>query len=124
MTSLLAVFIGGGFGSVLRYGISRWIPGDPQDFPLATLVANLLSCIILGFLLSYNFKTQMPENIKLLFMVGFCGGFSTFSTFSNETFYLFESGNTFYAFLNIAGSVILCLFSIYLGLLIGKSISV
>ena len=122
MINILAVFIGGGFGSVVRYAISKWTFSENVVFPYATLIANVLSCIILGFLLNYSYKVNMPESVKLLFMVGFCGGFSTFSTFSNETFFLFEAGNVSQAFLNIFGSVILCLISIYLGLLLGKSL--
>lgn len=120
MINLIAVFLGGGLGSLCRYGLARGMNQAEQDFPYATLLANILSCIILGLLISLMAKPGLSNFQKLFFTMGFCGGFSTFSTFSNETFELFQSGSYTSAFLNIAGSLILCLFSIYLGMLSGK----
>ncbi len=116
MMPFLYVFIGGGLGSVARYSIARWMSTHEFVFPWATLLANVLACIILGVLTAYASKYYLPDNYRLLFMVGFCGGFSTFSTFSSETFKLLSSGQTAYAFANISLSLLLCLFSIYLGM--------
>ncbi len=116
MLNFFLVFLGGGLGSICRYGIARLLTNQLNAFPFATLIANVLSCILLGFLVGLSLKGSMNQNYKLLLMTGFCGGFSTFSTFSNETFQLFQSGNIAYAMTNIAGSLLLGLFCIYLGL--------
>ncbi len=112
----LWVFIGGGFGSVCRYGIAKTLSTFSLDFPLATLITNVLSCIILGLLIGYQLRSGLNESWRLLLFVGFCGGFSTFSTFSMETLALFQNDQIAYALLNIAGSLLLCLFFIYLGI--------
>ena len=119
----LAVFIGGGLGSICRYGIARLLAPWQFTFPYATLIANILSCIILGFMVAFVAKNTMNDAWRLLIMVGFCGGFSTFSTFTNETYRLFETGNTVYALSNILFSLLLCVISIYLGLLLGSQFS-
>jgi len=112
----LFVFIGGGLGSICRFGIAQLLNERNLTFPLATLIANILSCILLGALIALYSKGEVSQPQKLLFMTGFCGGFSTFSTFTAETFQLFESGHHFYALANIGASVLLCLFCIYIGL--------
>ena len=116
MLSYIYVFIGGGLGSISRYGITRLLFSYKLNFPMATFLANVLSCIILGVLLGYILKNGMPENQKLLLLTGFCGGFSTFSTFSAETFQLMQNGMPALALLYIALSVLVCLFCIYLGM--------
>lgn len=120
MYNLLMVFIGGGLGSLCRYGISQAMLNAKFDFPMATLAANIISCIILGYLFGLALKNGISDHAKLLWMTGFCGGFSTFSTFSLETFALFDAGNFLYGFLNIAGSILICLLCIYIGINIGS----
>ena len=114
------VFVGGGTGSLFRYGISRLLITSNLNFPLATLLANAISCVVLGFLMSQEFKGNLSPAYRLLFLTGFCGGFSTFSTFSGETFSLFSDGNLSYAFLNIGLNVLICLACIYVGLKLGR----
>jgi len=116
----LLVFVGGGMGSLLRYGIARGMASYEFTFPHATLVANILSCIVLGFFVAWSLKGGVSDELKLFFMVGFCGGFSTFSTFSNETFSLFQNQHHAYAFLNILGSIAVCLVAIYVGMKIAQ----
>jgi CrcB protein len=113
--SYLYVFIGGGLGSICRYGIARICYPLQSQFPYATLLANFLSCILLGYLITRNKQELVPDAYKWLLMTGFCGGFSTFSTFTGETFGLFQSGAPGMAFANMGGSIILCLGALYVG---------
>lgn len=112
----LWVFIGGGLGSMCRYAIAHLTNHLNFTFPLATFLANGLSCVILGILVGLSMKGNVDNTFKFLIMIGFCGGFSTFSTFSNETFQLFQMGHFFHAFANILISVLVCLICIYLGI--------
>lgn len=116
MQALLMVFVGGGLGSLCRYGIARFFITHELAFPLATFIANGLACIVLGALMGMSLKGELSASTKLLLMTGFCGGFSTFSTFSAETFVLLETGNYLYAFVNIAASLLFCLMCIFIGL--------
>ncbi|MBL4623673.1 MAG: fluoride efflux transporter CrcB [Flavobacteriales bacterium] len=110
MINWIAIFIGGGIGSLCRYGISRFVMNFSQSvFPTATLIANLVSCIILGLTLAIFLpKMEGNEWLKPLIVIGFCGGFSTFSTFSLETLQLLKMGNIAFAGINIAVSILLC----------------
>jgi CrcB protein len=115
------VFIGGGLGSICRYGIARLLTLQGYIFPWATVAANALSCILLGCLVSLSLKNAIEQPYKIMLMTGFCGGFSTFSTFTNETYQLFLAGEHFYALINVLGSLIVCLFCIWLGIKLGES---
>jgi len=112
----LYVFIGGGLGSMSRYAIWRLFDHYNFNFPFGTLVANLLSCFILGYFLGIQLKLEISDNFRLLLLVGFCGGFSTFSTFGSETFHMFQSGNHLTALSYIFGSMILCWLFIFIGI--------
>ncbi len=110
----IAVFVGGGLGSLARYGIARLLSDRNLEFAWATLTANLISCIILGLLMGVISKNITPA-VKIFWMVGFCGGFSTFSTFTGETFQFFNNGQYHYAILNILGSIIVCMIGLVVG---------
>tara|TARA_Y100000385_G_C13025388_1_gene608167 strand:- start:994 stop:1365 length:372 start_codon:yes stop_codon:yes gene_type:complete len=114
MKVLLAIFIGGGFGSVSRYGIS--ILGTKlfdAKFPVGTLLANLLSCIVLGLFVGAFQDKVNSEELRALLILGFCGGFSTFSTFSLETLNLMKAGQYWMAAMNVVISLLACLFILY-----------
>jgi CrcB protein len=105
----ILVFIGGGLGSVLRFIIAMFISKTSLSLPIATLSSNMLSCFIFGiFIYLYNEKNLIPDNYRYLVLIGICGGLSTFSTFSYETFELLKQGMTGWALLNIIVSCTLC----------------
>lgn len=124
LRDILLVFIGGGAGCVGRYGISLWIKRfseNLQGFPVHTFVANIVGCLIIGLLMGFLSK-HPNQMVSMLLVTGFCGGFTTFSTFSLEGFNLIKTGQYGMATLYIVLSLCVCLISIGLGLLLAKFI--
>jgi CrcB protein len=114
MKDLFLVAIGGATGSGLRWWMGS-LPLFQGSFPYKTLFVNVLATAVLGFLFVFMAKTQVvSKEIRLLLGVGFCGGLSTFSTFSLETFELIRSGNWTEALLYPMTSVLLCLAVLFL----------
>jgi fluoride exporter len=90
----LLVFLGGGIGSICRYFLGREISKHLSlSFPFSTLTINILGCLLIGVFSAFFCKQGLSEQWKLLFITGFCGGFTTFSTFSHENYNLLISGN-------------------------------
>ncbi len=115
----LLVILGGGLGSAVRYAFSLSLNAFFPNFPLGTWLANILSCLILGILISLFETRILSENARNLLVIGFCGGFSTFSTLINELNILFSKNFRFDTLLYLLGSLIAgwlaLLFGLYLG---------
>jgi CrcB protein len=119
----LILFIGAGsfIGGVFRYLLSLLIPAKTTlSFPLPTLIVNILGCFFIGLIIGFFDKGQISNEWKLFFATGILGGFTTFSTFSNETMMLFKGGQAGYALLYILASVILGLLATYMAYLLIK----
>ena len=121
MTHLLLIFLGGGAGSLCRYGVgvclSRWTSG--QSFPWATFAANALGCLLIGLLLGH-LERQSVTSLRFLLVTGFWGGFTTFSTFSHEAFRLFTQGHHLAALLYVAASLFAGVLGVAAGLFLAK----
>jgi len=118
MSSLLYVFLGGGLGSLCRYGISKaW---DTSHLHYGTLVANVISCLILGLLIGMTSQEMLKSEQKLLLMTGFCGGFSTFSTFSGELVQLYQGGNAIAAGTYMLISIVAGIACILIGMYVAR----
>lgn len=115
MMNFIVVGIGGALGSISRYALNIGLTSKYFNFPLATFLANILSCLILGATVSLFSKGLIDEKQRLLIITGFCGGFSTFSTFTNETYQLFQTGNYTTAIANVFFNVLICMIFLILG---------
>ena len=117
MKILLFVFLGGGLGSVLRYLISL---GLNQDFPYGTWLVNLLGSFLIGIFLGLNEKNIFSSTQLALLAIGFCGGFTTFSTFSAESLKMIENQQYLVFSIHVFGSVILGILFVFLGFKLAK----
>lgn len=124
MLNYILVSAGAAVGGAFRYGISNYIQRHISViFPYGTLVVNVVGSFILGIIMFYlNEKELIGSEFRLFLAVGFCGGFTTFSTFSYETINLFRDAEFGLAIFNVFLNVILCLIGIYLAYLISKLI--
>lgn len=111
MRGFILIFIGGGLGSVFRFLISKYFEISKGSFPWATLIANFIGCFLIGLLLSWGLKNQnFRSDIFLFTTIGFCGGLTTFSTFSMENILFLKSGDYFsfiaYSLLSLIGGIL------------------
>lgn len=120
MRDLILIFLGGGLGSVLRALIGRWTMHT--SFPFATFFVNIVGCLIIGFLISLAHRHLLNLQFRAFLAVGFCGGFTTFSTFSSESLQLLKNGQLIHFALYIGATYFCCLLFVYLGDLLGQRI--
>lgn len=124
MNQVLAIAAGGALGSALRFWMSTWVHSFAgRAFPYGTLTVNVLGSLAMGFLFVL-FVDRFSDNTVLRagMLIGVLGGFTTFSSFSIETFNLIEQGEVVRALLNIFGSLILCVSATWLGVIIGRQV--
>ncbi|WP_158805017.1 MULTISPECIES: fluoride efflux transporter CrcB [unclassified Acidisoma] len=118
MIPTLAIAVGGALGSVGRYWLAVWALPISGTLPWGTILINVIGSFAIGLFGALTLDTgryPLPEIARLFFMVGICGGFTTFSSFSLQTLDLLRGGHVTRAFANIAVSVILCLVAVAIG---------
>lgn len=120
--TLLIIGLGGAIGSILRFLTSVLVNKYwANHFPLATFLTNALGCFLIGFLIGFLEKQQLANSdLRWFLITGFCGGYTTFSTFGYENINLFQNQNTLIAFAYIALSVIIGLMAVWFGLFVSK----
>lgn len=117
MKNLLLVFLGGGLGSSVRYLIGRWVGTYySQLFPVATLLSNVTACFLLGLAIGLADQRQLlSPAARIFWTIGFCGGFSTFSTLSNEALVMVQHGQAVTSLIYVLFSLLLCVVAVLFG---------
>ncbi len=119
--AILWVFLGGGLGSSLRYLFSILFKSTNTYFPFATITANIIGCLLLGLFLGYLNKLElMREELTLFLMIGFCGGLTTFSSFTLDLFNLSKASSMVYPFIYFTATICLGTFSLLFGLWLSR----
>lgn len=117
MKQFLLVGLGGFVGSVLRYGVGLWMTKTPTTFPIGTTIVNLTGSLLIGILFGLAMKNNQP--VFWFGVVGFCGGFTTFSTFSMEAIQLIRNDMWVplisYLAISLIGGLLLCALGLWLG---------
>lgn len=115
--NIILVLLGGGIGSVIRYLLSYFFNKyQTTFFPWPTFIANSLGCFLIGLFFAYTLKNNVQsETLKLLLITGFCGGFTTFSTFSLENLQLIQNQNYTLAITYTISSLLIGTIAVFLG---------
>jgi CrcB protein len=125
VNKVLLIGVGSGIGGISRYLLSAFVHQYVgRSFPYGTLIVNALGCLLMGFIFIILLERfdGMGDQLRAFFLIGFLGGFTTFSSFSIETLNLFENGQLISSFVNIMASIILCLVLTWIGMLLGRQL--
>jgi CrcB protein len=123
MKNFLLVFIGGGFGSGLRYLIGKYLNSSLGSFPIGTFTVNIIGSLLIGLILGYAAKeNSLSQNQVLLLATGFCGGFTTFSAFAQENFQMLKTGDIMQFSIYTIGSIVVGLIAVFIGIYIAKNL--
>jgi CrcB protein len=122
MSVILGVAAGGAIGALSRYGIDSWVERRSDAvFPWATFLINTSGCLAVGFVIAALVdRHRAPQWLRTGLVLGFCGGYTTFSTFAQETLDLIEEGDHAIALAAIAANVLLGLVAVYAGARLGR----
>jgi CrcB protein len=120
--NLLIIGLGGGLGSMARYLCQKWFNETyPHPFPWGTFVVNITGCFLIGLIYAASEKTSLlSPQARLLLITGFCGGYTTFSTFAFENMNLLRSGDYLYFIIYVLLSVVLGIAAVFAGVAIMK----
>lgn len=124
MEKFWLVALGGSIGSCMRYLISLWSAEYVgAGFPYGTLLVNVIGSFIIGvFMAAATEKFIMNPNLRFLVVIGFCGGLTTFSSFSYETMNLWEGSGFHYAMINVLANMVLSLIAVWLGMAVVRAL--
>jgi CrcB protein len=117
MSTIAAVFVGGALGALSRYGLDRLIEQRGESsFPWSTFAINVSGCVLVGFLIAAIVdRHSAPDWLRAGLVVGFCGGYTTFSTFAQETLDLVEAREVVSAALSVSANVVLGVLAVVAG---------
>jgi fluoride exporter len=124
---VLAIMVAGGFGTLARYALGlafkNWFGASSSSFPIATLVINVLGSFILSWVTFSALQNRISDDWKLILGTGFCGAFTTFSTFELETHALFVKGANLEMVLYVFGNLVLGFLAVLLGIFVARGFS-
>lgn len=121
MKAIIMVFLGGGLGSALRFLISKALNKSSLEIPFGTLTVNIVGSLLLGLILGISLKSGALSNNTMLFLAtGFCGGFTTFATFSYENQVFLRTGDYANLAIYTFGSILASFIAVFIGLYLSK----
>lgn len=113
----IAIFLGGGLGSIMRYGVQMLVHERimPYHFPWATFTVNITGSLLIGIFYALSARFNISDELRLFLTAGLCGGFTTFSTFSNDSIEMISNGHSVMCIIYITLSIIVGVLACFLG---------